>query len=381
MTGGRGGGRRRIRRRIRRRTRRAVVAPDAGHRRRRRHRRVRGGGARRSRAPSCRSTASSTSPRPTTSGRSTRATAASCGTTSGRRGAARTSATAASACGATTSSSRRRTTTSCRSTRETGKERWHVEIADFDQQYFSTMAPIVVDNHVLVGTGNDLDSPGFLQSFDPGDRQAAVEVLHRADESRRSRPRDVAEPRRGAARRRAGVDSRRRTIRRRSSTSSAPAIRRRATPALGAQGRQPLHLLARRGERRHRQDGLVLPDVAARHARLGLGADADPDRRHDRREAAQAGVDGGAQRLLLHARSRHRRARRDEQVPDRRRTGRLSQRPTGEVDPQSGQGSHDSRLARVAGRRRRDQLAAAGVLARTPACSTSRSTTASTCST
>jgi alcohol dehydrogenase (cytochrome c) len=49
----------------------------------------------------------------------------------------------------------------------TGKERWHVEIADFDQQYFSTMAPIVVDNHVLVGTGNDLDSPGFLQSFDP----------------------------------------------------------------------------------------------------------------------------------------------------------------------------------------------------------------------
>jgi alcohol dehydrogenase (cytochrome c) len=55
----------------------------------------------------------------------------------------------------------------------TGKERWHVEIADFDQQYFSTMAPIVVDNHVLVGTGNDLDAPGFLQSFDPetGTRQ------------------------------------------------------------------------------------------------------------------------------------------------------------------------------------------------------------------
>jgi alcohol dehydrogenase (cytochrome c) len=55
----------------------------------------------------------------------------------------------------------------------TGKERWHVEIADFDQQYFSTMAPIVVDNHVLVGTGNDLDAPGFLQSFDPetGKRQ------------------------------------------------------------------------------------------------------------------------------------------------------------------------------------------------------------------
>jgi alcohol dehydrogenase (cytochrome c) len=49
----------------------------------------------------------------------------------------------------------------------TGAERWHVEIADFNQQYFSTMAPIVVENHLLVGTGNDIDSPGFLQSFDP----------------------------------------------------------------------------------------------------------------------------------------------------------------------------------------------------------------------
>ena len=48
----------------------------------------------------------------------------------------------------------------------TGKEKWHVEIADFEQQYFSTAAPIVVDRHVLVGTGNDLDSPGFLQSYD-----------------------------------------------------------------------------------------------------------------------------------------------------------------------------------------------------------------------
>ena len=36
-----------------------------------------------------------------------------------------------------------------------------------DQGYFSTPAPIVVGNHVLVGTGNDIDSPGFLQSFDP----------------------------------------------------------------------------------------------------------------------------------------------------------------------------------------------------------------------
>jgi alcohol dehydrogenase (cytochrome c) len=49
----------------------------------------------------------------------------------------------------------------------TGKENWHVPIASFEEQYFSTMAPVVVGNHVIVGTGNDLDMPGFLQSFDP----------------------------------------------------------------------------------------------------------------------------------------------------------------------------------------------------------------------
>src|SRR5262245_31975523 len=50
---------------------------------------------------------------------------------------------------------------------KTGKERWNKVHADFNQQYFSTTAPIVVGNHVLVGTGNDLDSPGYMQSFDP----------------------------------------------------------------------------------------------------------------------------------------------------------------------------------------------------------------------
>ena len=55
----------------------------------------------------------------------------------------------------------------------TGKEVWHVEIAPFDQQYFSSMAPVIIGNHVIVGTGNDLDAPGYLQSYDPesGKRQ------------------------------------------------------------------------------------------------------------------------------------------------------------------------------------------------------------------
>ena len=49
----------------------------------------------------------------------------------------------------------------------TGKERWHKEIADLNLQYFSTMAPMVIGNHILIGTGNDLDEPGYVQARDP----------------------------------------------------------------------------------------------------------------------------------------------------------------------------------------------------------------------
>jgi len=49
-----------------------------------------------------------------------------------------------------------------------GTERWHVEIADVKQEYFSTPAPIVVRNHVIVGVGGDsLDVPGYLEARDP----------------------------------------------------------------------------------------------------------------------------------------------------------------------------------------------------------------------
>src|SRR5262245_54658594 len=37
----------------------------------------------------------------------------------------------------------------------TGKERWHKEIANFNQQYFLTSAPVVIDNHVIVESCND----------------------------------------------------------------------------------------------------------------------------------------------------------------------------------------------------------------------------------
>jgi acido-empty-quinoprotein group A len=50
----------------------------------------------------------------------------------------------------------------------TGKQRWIVPVADPKQYYFSTMAPIVIGDHVIVGTGGDsLDIPGFVQGRDP----------------------------------------------------------------------------------------------------------------------------------------------------------------------------------------------------------------------
>lgn len=49
-----------------------------------------------------------------------------------------------------------------------GKVRWDVEIADAKKGYWSTNAPLLIRNHLLVGVSGDFDNlPGFLKSFDP----------------------------------------------------------------------------------------------------------------------------------------------------------------------------------------------------------------------
>jgi len=49
----------------------------------------------------------------------------------------------------------------------TGKERWHKQIVDVRSEYFTTVAPIVVRNHLILGMGGDaLDVPGWLESRD-----------------------------------------------------------------------------------------------------------------------------------------------------------------------------------------------------------------------
>lgn len=52
--------------------------------------------------------------------------------------------------------------------KDTGKFRWAVEIADLALEYFSTPAPLVINNHIIVGVGGDsLDVPGYLEARDP----------------------------------------------------------------------------------------------------------------------------------------------------------------------------------------------------------------------
>ena len=49
-----------------------------------------------------------------------------------------------------------------------GTERWKVQVADVKLQYFTTMAPLVIHNHVMIGVGGDaMDMPGYLEARDP----------------------------------------------------------------------------------------------------------------------------------------------------------------------------------------------------------------------
>src|SRR5436305_4346709 len=49
-----------------------------------------------------------------------------------------------------------------------GTVRWNVSLADARKGYWSTMSPLIVGNHVIVGVSGDFDNlPGFLRSLDP----------------------------------------------------------------------------------------------------------------------------------------------------------------------------------------------------------------------
>ncbi len=63
----------------------------------------------------------------------------------------------------------------------TGKLRWDVVIADAKRGYWSTNAPLLIRNHLIVGVSGDFDNlPGILRLVRSGDRRAAVDVLQHA---------------------------------------------------------------------------------------------------------------------------------------------------------------------------------------------------------
>ena len=48
-----------------------------------------------------------------------------------------------------------------------GKPRWDVVVGDIEKGYWSSMAPLVIRNHVIVGVGGDLDNlTGYIRSVD-----------------------------------------------------------------------------------------------------------------------------------------------------------------------------------------------------------------------
>ncbi|HEV2196024.1 MAG TPA: acido-empty-quinoprotein group A [Candidatus Acidoferrum sp.] len=49
-----------------------------------------------------------------------------------------------------------------------GTVKWNVVVADVKKGYWTTLAPLIVRDHVIVGTSGDFDNlPGMLKSFDP----------------------------------------------------------------------------------------------------------------------------------------------------------------------------------------------------------------------
>src|SRR5215510_2696250 len=49
-----------------------------------------------------------------------------------------------------------------------GSMRWKVQVADSQRGYWTTMSPMIIRNHVLVGVSGDFDNlTGFLKAVDP----------------------------------------------------------------------------------------------------------------------------------------------------------------------------------------------------------------------
>ena len=201
----------------------------------------------------------------------------------------------------------------------TGALRWEVQTTPVNEPYTITGAPRVVDGKVIIGNGgSELGVRGFVSAYDaetgklvwrfytvPGDPAEGFEN-EGVSQSRGNLDRRMVEERRrwrhclGLLRLRSG--------------SEAAVCRHRQRLGVGSQAaqpgrrRQPLSFFDRRVACRDGQGRLALPDDAGRSVGLHRRPADDARGAADRRPQAK-GVDAGTEeRILLRARSAHRRA-------------------------------------------------------------------------
>ena len=223
------------------------------------------------------------------------------------------------------------------------------------------MAPIVIDNTVIVGTGNDLDSPGYIQSFDP----ETGEVLWRFY----TVPMKAGDP---------GLDTwpSLQAARYGGGHPWLPGVYDPETNLyiFGTGNPIPAYTVGRGEGDNLFTCSLIAVDVET--GKMKWYFQTSPHDMHDwdsaqtpvlfegdgRRQDAQAGVDRGAQRLLLHARPDDRRADRRHEVRQRDQLGQSIDKK-GSVRRDPIKDPDRRRRPDLAHVRRHDQLGAAGLLA------------------
>ena len=162
-----------------------------------------------------------------------------------------------------------------------GKERWHKTNCDLDQFYYGSVAPLIVGNHVIAGvSGDDLDRPGYLSSYDPetGDLQWRWYAVPQ----KKGDPGADTWPNEEAMRHGGGMTWQVPTydpdLNLLYVTTGNP------QPVIAHKNRAGANLFTashRGAEPGHRQDGLVFSGFAARHPRLGRHPGAGADRWRD----------------------------------------------------------------------------------------------------
>ena len=161
-----------------------------------------------------------------------------------------------------------------------GKERWRKQICDIDSFYYASVAPTVIKDHLIVGvSGDDFDIPGYIQSHHPESGDDAVALVYGAAEEGRSRLGDRGRTRRWPEH---GGGMTWQPVTYDPELNYVYVTTGNPQPVIAHKNRPGDNLftgLDRRGQRRHGQDGLAFPVLAARHARLGLDADGRADRR------------------------------------------------------------------------------------------------------